>query len=100
MAQVVPLKRINEPEPLDQGVAHARMLQRIREVKSDPAKYQELRDRLKGLETDEQRADVLVEFITDNESLLTALPDREDERVKAAWTVTVTTVFIFAGPAY
>lgn len=100
MAQVIPLKKINEPEPLDQAVAHARMLQRIKEVKSDPTKYQELRDRLKGLQTDEERADVLVDFITDNESLLTALPDREDERVKAAWTVTVTTVFIFAGPAY
>ena len=99
MAQVIALKPIYEPDALDQKVAHARMLQRIKEIKSDPAKYQELRERLKGKTSDEDRAGILVDFITDNESLLTALPDSEDERIKAAWTVTVTTVFIFAGPA-
>jgi hypothetical protein len=74
-------------------------LQRIKEIKSDPTQYKELRERLKGKTTDEERAEVLVEFITDNEELLTALPDNEDERIKAAWTITVTTVFIFATPA-
>jgi hypothetical protein len=99
MSNVVALKTINEPDPLDQNVAHARMLQRIKEIKSDPTQYKELRERLKGKTTDEERAEVLVEFITDNEDLLTALPDNEDDRIKAAWTITVTTVFIFATPA-
>jgi len=49
------------------------MLQRIREVKSDPEKYKELRERLKSVDTDEKRAEVLVDFITDNESLLTSV---------------------------
>lgn len=100
MSNVVALKQINEPDPIDQNVAQARMLQRIKEIKSDPSQYQALRERLKGLSTDEERAEVLVEFITDNEDLLTALPDGEDERIKAAWSITVTTVFIFASPAY
>ena len=99
MSNVVALKKINVPEELDQKVAHARMLQRIKEIKSDPAQYKELRERLKGKTTDEERAEVLVEFITDNEGLLTALPDHEDDRIKAAWTITVTTIFIFATPA-
>lgn len=99
MSNVVALKQINAPEELDQKVAHARMLQRIKEIKSDPTQYKELRERLKGKTTDEERAEVLVGFITDNEDLLTALPDNEDERIKAAWTITVTTVFIFATPA-
>lgn len=99
MSNVVALKQINAPDALDQNVAHARMLQRIKEIKSDPTQYKELRERLKGKTTDEERAEVLVEFITDNEDLLTALPDSEDDRIKAAWTITVTTVFIFATPA-
>lgn len=99
MSNVVPIKHIHVPDPLDQNVAHARMLQRIKEIKSDPTQYKELRERLKGKTTDEERAEVLVEFITDNEDLLTALPDSEDDRIKAAWTITVTTVFIFAAPA-
>lgn len=99
MSNVVALKQIHETDPLDQKVAHARMLQRIKEIKSDPTQYKELRERLKGKTTDEERAEVLVEFITDNEDLLTALPDSEDDRIKAAWTITVTTVFIFATPA-
>ncbi len=99
MAQVVALRRFNEPEPVDQKVAHARMLQRIKEIKSDPTKYQELRERLKGKTSDDERAEVLVEFITDNQSLLTALPDTEDGRIVAAWSITITTVFIFASPA-
>lgn len=99
MSEVVALKRFNDPEPIDQKVAHARMLQRIKEIKSDPSRYQELRERLKGKNTDEERAEVLVEFITDNQSLLTALPDGEDERIVAAWSITITTVFIFASPA-
>jgi hypothetical protein len=99
MGQVVALKRFDEPEPIDQNVAQARMLQRIKEIKSDPEKYQELREQLKGKTTDEERAAVLVDFITDNQSLLTALPDTEDGRIVAAWSITVTTVFIFASPA-
>jgi hypothetical protein len=99
MSNVVAIKQIHVPEPLDQNVAHARMLQRIKEIKSDPTQYKELRERLKGKTTDEERAEVLVGFITDNEDLLTALPDSEDDRIKAAWTITVTTVFIFATPA-
>ena len=99
MSQVIKLKTINEPDPIDENIARARMLQRIKEIKSDPTKYQELRERLKGKTSDEARAEVLVDFITDNESLLTALPDSEDERIKAAWSITVTTVFIFATPA-
>lgn len=99
MSNVVALKQIAVSDPLDPNVAHARMLQRIKEIKSDPTQYKELRERLKGKTTDEERAEVLVEFITDNEDLLTALPDSEDDRIKAAWTITVTTVFIFASPA-
>lgn len=99
MSNIVALKQIHVPEALDEKVAHARMLQRIKEIKSDPAQYKELRERLKGKTTDEERAEVLVEFITNNEDLLTALPDSEDDRIKAAWTITVTTVFIFATPA-
>lgn len=99
MSNVVALKHIDVSDPLDPKVVHARMLQRIKEIKSDPTQYKELRERLKGKTTDEERAEVLVEFITDNEDLLTALPDNEDDRIKAAWTITVTTVFIFATPA-
>ena len=99
MVDVVALKRFNEPEPVDQKVAHARMLQRIKEIKADPSKYQDLRERLKGKTSDEERAAVLVDFITDNQSLLTALPEGEDERIVAAWSITITTVFIFATPA-
>lgn len=99
MSNVVALKQIDVSDPLDPNVARARMLQRIKEIKSDPTQYKELRERLKGKTTDEERAEVLVEFITDNEDLLTALPDNEDDRIKAAWTITVTTVFIFASPA-
>src|SRR4051794_13821887 len=99
MSKVVALNQTNAPEKLDQKVAHARMLQRIKEIKSDPERYKELRERLKGKSTDEERAEVLVEFITDNEGLLTALPDHEDDRIKAAITITITTVFIFATPA-
>lgn len=99
MSNVVALKQIDLSDPLDPKIAHARMLQRIKEIKSDPTQYKELRERLKGKTTDEERAEVLVEFITDNEDLLTALPDNEDDRIKAAWTITVTTIFIFATPA-
>jgi hypothetical protein len=99
MSNVVALKQIDVSDPLDPKVVHARMLQRIKEIKSDPTQYKELRERLKGKTTDDERAEVLVEFITDNEDLLTALPDHEDDRIKAAWTITVTTVFIFASPA-
>lgn len=99
MAQVVPIQKFNDPETVDPKVAHARMMERIKEIKSDPAKYHELRERLKGKSTDEERAEVLVEFITDNQSLVAALPEGED-RIVGALTITVTTVFIFSSPAY
>lgn len=99
MASVFKIDPKSDEQPLDAKAAHARMLERIREVKSDPAKYQELRERLKGKTDDEERAEILVEFITDNEDLLTSLPEGEDERIKAASTITITTVFIFASPA-
>jgi hypothetical protein len=100
MSNLVNLKKSDEAQPLDEKAARARMLERIKEIKSDPSRYQDLRERLKSKTNDEDRAEVLVDFITNNDDLLTTLAPDEDKRVEAFWSITLTTVFIFASPAY
>lgn len=85
---------------VDRKVAQAKMLETIREIKADRARYDQLKEQLKGKTSDAERAEVLVDFITKHDDLVTALPSGEQEVALTWMTVTVTTVFIFAGSAY
>ena len=80
--------------------AQARMLDAIREIKSDTKRFDELKARLKGKETDKERAEILVDFIVDNEDLTRSVAPEQEGEAMAITTVTVTTVLIFASSAY
>jgi len=87
----------------DEGrqAAQARMLEAIKEIKSDTKRFDELKAKLKGKTTDAERAEILVDFIVDNDSLARSLPTRQSpDEAMAITTVTVTTVLIFASSAY
>ena len=86
----------------DEGrqAAQARMLEAIKEIKSDTKRFDELKDKLKGKASDTERAEVLVDFIVDNEALTKSVSSKQPEEAIAITTVTVTTVLIFASSAY
>ncbi len=78
----------------------ARMLEAIREIKSNPERFAQLRDELKGKTTDDERAEVLVDFITRHDDLMRGLPSGDPTVAATVTTVTVTTIFIFTPSAY
>ena len=87
-------------KPEGRQAAQARMLEAIKEIKADTARYEALKARLKGKKTDAERAEVLVDFIVDNKDLTKAVPSGQPEEALGITTVTVTTVLIFATSAY
>lgn len=99
MTQLARIENNNDLMQIDENIVRARVLERIKEIKSDPAKYDELKAKLKTANSDEARTTILVDFITTNEDLITTIPNEHDERIKAATSITLTTIFIFASPA-
>jgi hypothetical protein len=84
---------------VDPKEARANVLKIVQQIKADPKRFAELKAELQG-KSDEERAEGLVKFISNNEDLVRALPMREQE-VAATITVTVTvTILIFAQSAY
>ena len=82
----------------DRKEAQAAMLSAIKEIRSDSKRYDELKAKLSGIKSDEDRAKVLLDFVVDDDRLRASIP--EDQNLAAATTVTVTTVLIFAPSAY
>jgi hypothetical protein len=64
----------------------------LKDLKSDPSKYAELRDRVKAAKTDKEKAEVLVGFATDYEALKNQMPELRGEIAEAGiTTVAITT---------
>ncbi len=85
---------------VDPREAQVRMLAAIREIKSNPERFARLRDELKGKTSDDERAAVLVDFITRHDDLMRGLPSGDPAVAATITTVTVTTIFIFTPSAY
>lgn len=83
---------------IDRKEAQAAMLDAIKTIRSDTKSYEKLKAKLKGVESEKERADILLDFVIDDDRLRTILP--EDNQVAAVTTVTVTTVLIFTPSAY
>jgi hypothetical protein len=68
----------------------------VQELRRDPEKYKQLRGRIEQASSDEERAEILVDFATSDEKLRGIVPD--EQTTAGIGTVTVTTVLTPAGP--
>jgi len=83
---------------IDRKEAQAAMLDAIKTMRSDTKSYEKLKAKLKGVKSEKERADILLDFVIDDDRLRTILPDQH--QLAAVTTVTVTTVLIFTPSAY
>jgi len=78
--------------------AQATMLEIVKELRADKKRYAAFKSQLKGLKTDEARAEKLIDFVIKDERITRAVGGQE--AMAAITTVTVTTVIIIAPSAY
>lgn len=76
----------------------AQMLEVIKELRGDKEKYQILKDKMREVKTEEDRADILIDFVTRDERIGQVLGGNAN--AAAITTVTVTTVIIIVPSAY
>lgn len=79
--------------------AQAAMLDIIKELRTDKARYAEFKGKLTKAKTDEERADMLVDFVIKDQRVRQVVGGQGGE-VAMSTTVTVTTVIIIAPSAY
>lgn len=63
----------------------------INELRSNPEKYKELREKVVSAQTDEERAELLINFVTSDAQIKSIAP--QGDVVAGTGTITVTTVF-------
>lgn len=68
----------------------------IRELRSNPEKYKELREKIEQAQSDEERGKALIDFVTSDAQLKRIAP--QGGPIAGTGTVTVTTVLTPAGP--
>jgi hypothetical protein len=75
----------------------------LQALRSDPEKYQSVREALTQADSDEDKVRTLLNFATSERELASLIPARvvgEQDQLMSVTTVTVTTVFVLEGSAY
>ncbi len=78
--------------------AQMQMLEVVKELRGDKEKYQELKNKIRDVKSEEDRADILIDFVTRDERLGQLLGGGAN--AAAITTVTITTVIIIVPSAY
>lgn len=85
---------------MPETTAQTAMLNLIKELRSDPKRYLELKKKVGAAKTDQERVKVLTDFTVKEKRLQRVVPHGPGGAEAAITTVTVTTVIIIVPSAY
>ena len=94
-------KKAATAKPVRAKTTEEFLLRAVKELRSNPEKYAEVRKTLKGAKDDKSRVKGLLKFATSEKDLASLMPIRGTTMAAATvTTVTVTTIFILEDSAY